>query len=569
MRYLSSRTAIAQDREVFRRVSDQRERTTVYRVVARSWLAAQPPCDLTRRWTPALILVVFTSMGLVQLAANAGTKPNVLFIITDDQERSEFNFLPEGRDERGEPRNLTPNIDRLATEGVVFLNQYVSSPVCTPSRYSVLTGTYASRSPSFAKAAERGEQVNITWNSHIDGETSDIARTLQRTGYFTGAVGKNHVIKLRSKSRETEAPADDADPRQPEVAGYYAAKQREQVESLKACGFDFAASVYAGNLPGHTCKALEYHNVDWITGGALDFLDAWKQTEKPFFLYMATTLNHGPGPANRKYTGDPLATPAGLLGSPLDVQPPRSSISERVRKAGLSTDGPACDLLWLDDGIGAVLNRLEELGELNNTIVFYFDDHGVESGKGSLYEGGIRSVSFVWSPRYVKGGRQTEVRVSNIDFAPTIMDLCGVPGEDRHAVDGNSFVPVLQGSEREIHDYLFFELGATRAVLQDGWKYLAFRLPPSLPPNPPKPYTHLADRPGGRGSEGPAMKFYPNYYDQDQLYNVHEDPLERENLYQDGRLKTRVEAMRRLLREAVGNVPGTFAEFTEPIQSSR
>ncbi|MBC8871758.1 MAG: sulfatase-like hydrolase/transferase, partial [Planctomycetes bacterium] len=80
-------------------------------------------------------------MGLVQLAANAGTKPNVLFIITDDQERSEFNFLPEGRDERGEPRNLTPNIDRLATEGVVFLNQYVSSPVCTPSRYSVLTGT--------------------------------------------------------------------------------------------------------------------------------------------------------------------------------------------------------------------------------------------------------------------------------------------------------------------------------------------------------------------------------------------------------------------------------------------
>jgi hypothetical protein len=106
-------------------------------------------------------------------------------------------------------------------------------------------------------------------------------------------------------------------------------------------------------------------------------------------------------------------------------------------------------------------------------------------------------------------------------------------------------------------------------VLQDGWKYLAFRLPPSLPPNPPKPYTHLADRPGGRGSEGPAMKFYPNYYDRDQLYNVREDPLERENLYQDGRPKTRVEAMRRLLREAVGNVPGTFAEFTEPIQSSR
>lgn len=509
-----------------------------------------------------MILVVFTSTGLVQLAANAGTKPNVLFIITDDQERSEFNFLPEGCDEQGKPRNLTPNIDRLATEGVVFLNQYVSSPVCTPSRYSVLTGTYASRSPSFAKAAERGEQVNITWNSHIDETTPNIARTLQKAGYFTGAVGKNHVIKLDSKGREREAPADDADPRDSAIAAYYADKQREQVEFFEACGFDFAASLYAGNLPGHTCKALEYHNMDWITSGALKFLDEWKQTGKPFFLYMATTLNHGPGPANRKYTGDPLATPAGLLNSPLDVQPPRSSIPERVREAGLSTDGPACDLLWLDDGIGAVLKRLEELGELNNTIVFYFDDHGVENGKGSLYEGGIRSVSFVWSPRYVKGGRQTEVRVSNIDFAPTIMELCGVPQSRRHAVDGTSFVSVLQGSEREIHDDLFFELGATRAVLKGDWKYLAFRLPPTLPPNPPKPYTHLADRPGGRGSEGPAMKFYPNYYDRDQLYNVREDPLERKNLYQAPQQKTRVEVMRRLLREAVSDVPGPFPEFT-------
>ncbi len=524
--------------------------------------------DSTRRWTPILFLALLASNGLARPEANADTRPNVLFIITDDQERSEFNFLPEGCDERGNPRNLTPHIDRLATEGVVFLNQYVSSPVCTPSRYSVLTGTYASRSPTFAKAAQRGEQVNITWNSHIDETTSNVARTLEAAGYFTGAVGKNHVIKAKGSGREGGSP-DDADPRDPNVAAYYADKQRQQVAAMKACGFDYAASLYAGNLPGHTCKALEYHNMDWITSGALEFLDEWKQTERPFFLYMATTLNHGPGPANKKYTGDPLATPAGLLDSPLDVQLPRSSIPERVRKAGLSTDGPACDLLWLDDGIGAVLNRLEELGELNNTIVFYFDDHGVESGKGSLYEGGIRSVSFVWSPRYVKGGRQTEVRVSNIDFAPTIMELCGVLESEQHAVDGTSFVSVLQGGELEIHDHLFFELGATRAVLQDGWKYLAFRLPPSLPSNPPKPYTHLADRPGGRGSEGPAMKFYPNYYDQDQLYNVCEDPLERENLYQDGQQKTLVEAMSRLLRKAVGNVPGTFAEFTEPIQSSR
>jgi len=512
-----------------------------------------------------LYLVAGWAFSLIANVAFADERPNILFIITDDQERKEFNFLPEGRDEQGKPKSLSPNIDRLAAEGVVFLNQYVSSPVCTPSRYSALTGTYASRSTSFGKAASREQQVNITWNTHIHRQTPNLARTLQAAGYYTGAVGKNHVIKERGGGRQG-GPADDADPRDPKVAAYYAKKQREQVAAMQACGFDYAASLYAGNLPGHTCKALEFHNMDWIASGALSFLDDWKQTDKPFFLYMATTLNHGPGPAKKKYTGDPLATPAGLLDKPLAVQAPRSSIPKRVREAGLPVNGPACDILWMDDGIGAVLDRLKALGALDNTIVFFFDDHGVESGKGSLYEGGIKSVSFVWSPKYVRGGRQSEVNISNIDFAPTIMELCGVPESDQHAVDGKSFVSALRGSEEEIRDYLFFELGATRAVMKGGWKYLAFRLPDSLPKSPPQPYTHLADRPGGRGSEGPAIRFYANYYDRDQLYNVRKDPLERENLYDDEAQRERVQEMRNLLSEAVSRVPGTFAEFTDATQ---
>ena len=503
---------------------------------------------------------LFFALFLVLTACPAwADRPNILFIITDDQERKEFNFLAEGRDERGRPRNLSPNIDRLASEGLVLLNQYVSSPVCTPSRYAVLTGTYASRSPAFAKAVSNNEQINITWNSHIDRRTPNLARTLREAGYFTGAVGKNHVIEAEGLGDASSS--ENADPRQPEVAGYYEQKQRLQVEAFKSCGFDFAASLYAGNLPGHTCKALEFHNMDWITDGAIHFLDTWQKTEKPFFLYLATTLNHGPGPRNKKCTGDPLATPAGLLEKPPSVQPPRSSIPERVKQAGLPVEGQACDVLWLDDGIGAILKKLEALGTLDNTIIFYFDDHGVEDGKGSLYEGGIKSVSFVWAPRYVKGGRRTKVNVSNIDFAPTILELCGVPETDRHRMDGKSFVPVLNGSETEIHDYLFFELGATRAVLKDGWKYLAFRLPKSLPESPSEPYTHLADRPGGRGSEGPAMNFYPNYFDKDQLYDIYADPLERRNLYDEAEQKSRVAAMRELLREAVARVPGPFAEF--------
>ena len=490
-------------------------------------------------------------------------RPNILFIISDDQERREFNFLSEGRDEHGKPRNLCPNLDRLAREGVVFPNQYVTSPVCTPSRFTVLTGTYASRSHNFARTVNDNGQVNITWNCHIDAQTPNLARTLQQAGYFTGAVGKNHVIEVKGAGRN-EGPADDADPRDAAVAKYYSDKQQKLVDAFKACGFDYASSLYHGNLPGHTCKALEFHNMDWITSGALNFLHQWNQDDEPFFLYMATTLNHGPGPRYRKYTGDPLATPAGFLDAPLDVQPARDTIPRRVEQAGLADQQTACDVLWLDDGIGAVLEKLKALGALDNTIVFFFDDHGVESGKGSLYEGGIKSASFVWSPNYVQGGRQSKVKISNIDFAPTIMKLCGVPKEDRHTVDGKSFASVLKGSDEEIHSSLFFEIGATRAVVKDGWKYIAFRLPETLLANPPLPYTHLADRPGGRGSEGPAKEFYPNYYDRDQLYNVTADPLERNNLFRDETQKAKVGELRRLLEESVARVPGTFAEFTNP-----
>ncbi|HJN13731.1 MAG TPA: sulfatase-like hydrolase/transferase [Pirellulaceae bacterium] len=518
--------------------------------------------DVTLR-TVALLFVTFALLlcsGSTVVAEDA--RPNVLFIISDDQQRREFNFLPEGRDEHGKARNLSPNLDRLAREGVVFPNQYVTSPVCTPSRFTVLTGTYASRSSNFHKTVKANGQVNITWNCHIDRETPNLARTLQQAGYFTGAVGKNHVIQVQGVGR-SGGPADDSDPKDPAVAAYYAKKQRKLVEAFKACGFDFAQSLYHGNLPGHTCKALEFHNMDWITSGVLSFLDEWKDTEKPFFLYMATTLNHGPGPRYKKYTGDPLATPAGLLERPLNVQPARDTIPRRVEEAGLAEQPTACDVLWLDDGIGAILDKLKALDALDNTIVFFFNDHGVESGKGSLYEGGIKSVSLVWSPKCIRGGRQSTVNISNIDFAPTIMELCGVPTETRHKMDGKSFASVLQGSDDEIHDHLFFEIGATRAVLKDGWKYLAFRLPDSLPANSSLPYTHLADRPGGRGSEGPAKDFYPNYYDKDQLYNIATDPLERNNLFDDPSQQRRVREMRQLLREAVAAVPGSFAEFSD------
>ncbi|MBT5169891.1 MAG: sulfatase-like hydrolase/transferase, partial [Opitutales bacterium] len=293
-------------------------------------------------------------------ASSKNDRPNVLFIMTDDQSRDQFNFLPEGRDEQGKPRNLTPNINRLVANGIAFPNHYASTPVCTPSRFTVLTGMYASRANDYAESAARGEQVNISWNCHIDAETQNIARMLSDAGYFTGAVGKNHVIAGHHKKR-ISIPFDRS-AHEPDVAALLKKKQANQVLSYQECGFDFAASLFAGNLGNrHNTEDTVFHNMDWITQGAMDFFESWQKTEKPFYLYFATTLDHGPGPAKLKYTGDPLATPAGFLEKPLTVQPSRASIPERVTAAGLSLDTTACDVLWMDDAIGALLDRLETM----------------------------------------------------------------------------------------------------------------------------------------------------------------------------------------------------------------
>jgi arylsulfatase A-like enzyme len=517
---------------------------------------------------------VAADIGDLPRSRESGDRPNILFIITDDQERRQFNFLTEGRDANGKPRNLTPNLDQLAARGVGFANQYVTSPVCTPSRFTCLTGMYASRANDFRKVIAKGEQVGITWNSHVDPRTPNLARILQDAGYFTGGVGKNHFIQDESRSG-FKVPYDRS-AREPEVAAILRKKQAAQIEAYKNCGFDFAASIFQGNLGhGHNTQDTSYHNMDWITQGAMNFFDSWSETEKPFFLWFATTLDHGPGPNKRKYTSDPLSTPAGFLESPLTVQPPRDSLPRRVKQAGLDPDSTACDILWLDDALGALLERLRECGQLENTIIFYFNDHGVEQGKGSLYEGGIRSVSLVsGSSKYIKQpGRVSDVAISNVDFVPTILDLCNVKPPQDYKSDGRSFVSALQGDESPVHDYLYFEIGATRAILQDGWKYLAFRISESAqnmsqalrakrnPKNPDAPFTHLGDRPGGRGSERPAIAFYPNYYDTDQLYHVAEDPTERNNLIDDPDQQERLVELRGLLKNALSKVPGPFAEF--------
>jgi arylsulfatase A-like enzyme len=507
----------------------------------------------------------------------AALRPNVVFFVADDMQRYMFNCLAEGQ-----PPYLTPNLDRLAAEGVLMTEQYVSAPVCTPSRFTCLTGRYASRSEcrGIASTVDRDGQSVVGWNTMILPGQVTLPSLLQRAGYKTGMVGKNHAIEApgRKKIGYREDPTD------PAVAARLKADQRMLCDAMKQCGFDYAAAIYHNNPDGNGPRALAVHNLDWIAQAGLAFIEENKDT--PFFLYFAVTVPHGPGEAKRSWQADPRATAEGFLDEPSKVLPSRCTIPDRLAKAGLPVDDSRANVLWLDDALGALLAKLREHGLEDNTLVFFFNDHG-QKAKGTLYQGGISNPSIVWRNGGFPCGSVSRVRVSNTDFAPTILDFAGVE-QPEDLFDGASFRPALDGRDDPIHQSLFFEMGYTRAVIKGDWKYLALRYPPRarsmsiderrralerfnakqkehakrvITTDPTAPFSHISLIPGGGGAEAASTGKRAGYYDADQLYDLSRDPKEQHNLAADPRHVQALEDMKRELRKYLNDLPGGFADL--------
>ncbi|VGO19364.1 sulfatase family protein [Pontiella sulfatireligans] len=515
------------------------------------------------------VVSLLTICALATGMANASKRPNILFIVTDDQWRTEFNFLQEGRDAEGKSLNLTPTIDRLSSEGIILDRMYAASTVCTPSRYSVLTGEYPSRSQDkgfLNDMAEFGNQPNPHFNVHITPGKPNMGNVLKANGYFTGFAGKNHVLNDGAIKVPSITKWREADPFDPKTQAFLQSKQAAEVQSVLNNGFDYAASIYAGNVPGHMPIKMEAHNQDWITKGGIDFLDLAAKQDKPFYLHFCSTLNHGPGPAGHKYSANPLFTPGGVLKEELNVQPGRNTIPKRLKAAGYNIKGDHADALWLDDGINAIVSKIEVMGKLDNTIIFFFVDNGMEA-KGALYEGGAHVPAFVWA-KNLKGGWRTEQLLGNIDFAPTVYDLCGIPATSQPKMDGKSFVEILNSVNKPIHDAIHLQIGSSRAVLKDGFKYIAWRVHPDREANfdiptsgKPKSLYHIASTRGGRSLEKKIPKNYACYWDADQLYDLEKDPNEQNNLAKNPEYAPKLAMMKRLLSEQLKGQPGSFGEF--------
>lgn len=507
--------------------------------------------------------------------SSSGRRPNFLFIILDDMLQEECNFLP-----RGAGKNYTPHIDRLAGEGAVFLNQYTSSPVCTPSRFSCLTGLYAGRARNehfVNETAKMGQNV-VQWNSELVEDDVTVAKALKKAGYRTGFAGKNHVVQARGWQKlPFNADLNDA-----QVLATLRSNKALVQTAVKGAGFDYAASIYHKNPEATGAEALSVHNMDWITKGALDFIEDQDEGQ-PFFLYYAATLTHGPHEPERSWNANPLATPDGFLEKALTVQPGRETIPQRLKEAGFAGQSKE-NLLWLDDSIGALIGKLENKGFLDNTIVFFFNDHG-QDAKGTVYQGGVLNPSVVWKAGGWKCGQVSQTKISNIDFTPTILDLAGVD-YDPNQFDGHSFAPALNGSRENIHDSMFFEMGFSKAVIRGKYKYIALRYPKFALnwtlkerrevllkvveqrkkrkqyvhnyDDPSLPFSHIMLLPGGGAAEASSTGKLPGYYDADQLYDLESDPGELNNIAQDSQYSDVLAEMKKELTIFTGTLAGEF-----------
>ena len=516
--------------------------------------------------------------GPARLHAAAGRRgPNVVLIVTDDQRLDHFGSIRK--------KALTPNMDRLAAEGMCFSRAYTSTSVCTPSRFSCLTGRYASRcsSPSFLRSYTKEGQTNVQWNTRLDHEKHTLPKAMQAAGYTTGMVGKWHNGapqawgRIRSKVKPNDDPAD------PRVAKILADTQDAIHAYIREQGFDYAAAINMGNFGSYPIRKMRCHNQEWISKGALNFID--QNQDKPFFLYLATSLMHGPSPT-KSLKADPRITHGGLLKKPITgVQPSRQDVFKRTRAAGVPDQ--LAGATWLDDGIGALMKKVADLGLNEDTLFVFFDDQGMERGKGSCYEGGVRTPMFVRWKNRIQPGKTSEL-VQGIDIAPTICAACGVEPPKDMLMDGTSLMPLLRGQAEAVHDSLCFEIGYTRAVCTQKWKYLAFRIPPSRQLNPEQrrkmlekyaanklktedrvvknrpgePLSHLG-YPGGQNTErhGPMSRYRNVYHDPDQLFDLENDPGETRNLATDPKSATVLAEMKARLRRHLARMPGTFAEF--------
>ena len=461
----------------------------------------------------------------------------------------------------------TPNLDRMAQEGMKFTRAYVSSSVCTPSRYSFLTGRFAGNSHSKLYLDAVGDKENQglpNFNVALERDNMNVGNVLREAGYSTGFVGKFHLTSnldfpefYKGKDKWINIPKN-ARPG-PETSAQFKHNERWMRRYLKELGFSWAKNVYPENMP----SPYSTHNPEWTTVAALEFIEENK--DGPFYLHLCSTLLHGPDKSWRKSMDHPLITGEGEVESLPEIMTPRVELLKIIKEKGFDPESHVAGEAWIDDSLGAILRKLKELGIDDNTLVIFAPDHG-RDGKASVFSQGSCQVPMImrW-PKGIAAGQVCEELVQNIDLVPTFFELGKADKPKSYRIDGQSLTPLFKnGKAKDWRNHLYLEMGAARATVTKDWSYIAVRytkeqitaIKRAAPQNLPKAMSYI-----GRLGIGVRGADRPGFFDEDQLYNLKTDPKEMKNLASHIGHSSRVKEMRQKMQQDLQVIGRPFGEF--------
>ncbi|MBP7551701.1 MAG: sulfatase-like hydrolase/transferase [Gemmatimonadaceae bacterium] len=478
------------------------------------------PLDRPGRAPLARALVALLAATAIACAPAAPTRPNIVFVLVDDLRWDDFGAA-------GHPFAETPNIDRLAAEGARFLNAFASTPLCSPSRASILTGQYV----------RTNGIVDNTARDSASHRLATFAIPLAAAGYRTGFFGKWHM-------------GNDDSPRPGWTRWVAMRGQGEAVDP--SLNFD------------GTRRVVEGYVTDVLTDQVVGFLR--DSSAAPFMVFLAHKALHPNIVQRNDGTRGTMATgqPEGFVPAPrhagryATAVVPRRENARRApeRKPALQRAIPGLPplspetgtsdadvrarlemLLGVDESLGRIVATLDSLGQLDNTIIvltsdhgYFYGEHGLDQERRLAYEESARIPLIVRYPRVARAATTPAQMVQTIDFASTLLALAGVP--DTVPRQGVSLVPVLDGSATTWR----------RSVLLEYYTDIVFprTLTMGYDAVRTERYTYIA---------------YRELQGMDELYDVVSDPFQMDNLIGtpkgDSILPTVRGELERLQREAL------------------
>ena len=367
-------------------------------------------------------------LGSIQPSDSRRALPNIIIILVDDLGYGDLDSQPID----------TPNLDRMAAEGIRLTSFYASASLCSPSRAGLLTGRYPVRTHITNPLYPSGHPMNLLMDGlgryaySVRGIPEDevlLPEALSRRGYRTGMVGKWHL-----GDKPGHLPNDRG------FDSFYGVLYSNDVRPY---------AIYRDREIEVEAPVDQNHLTRDLTREALAFIQS--HSDEPFFLYLAHPMPHHPVHASEGFRGQ---SGAGLYGDTVEE---------------------------LDWSVGQVLNTLRELDLDENTLVVFTSDNGpwwqgspgfTRGRKILTFEGGFRVPFIARWPGVIPAGRLSDEMSMNFDLFPTCLQLAGIPLPRDRIVDGKDIMPVLEGHAPSPHDTLFFyDTRTLVAVRHRHWKY--------------------------------------------------------------------------------------------------